>query len=257
MATLAPSRPSLIRGQGFWFYSALAMALTNVAGFSLQMAMGRSSFGAPPIVHSHAIVFFTWVFIYLAQNTFAATGNMALHRRLGWIAAGWMVLMVVMGTAVTVALTRAGRVPFFFTPGYFLVMNPLSVLVFAGLGAAAIAMRRQTQWHRRLHYCGMTMIMGPAMGRLLPAPLMIPYASWGIFAGVLLFPLAGVLHDLRRGGRVHPAWWVGIAVLVATQVSTGLIADSPIGRSLYAAVTAGSPGAAIAPLSYPKPPWMP
>lgn len=136
-------------------------------------------------------MFFGWMAIYLVQNGLASTGNTALHRKLGWVAAGWMALMVVLGISVTVALERAGRVPFFFTPAYFLIMNPLSILVFAGLGASAIALRRQTEWHRRLHYCGTAMIMGPAIGRILPAPLMIPRVGWEVFAGIILFPLAG------------------------------------------------------------------
>jgi hypothetical protein len=206
VTTATGGRSRILEGHRFYLYSAIVMALVNIAAFSLQHAMGRSSFVAsPPLVHAHAIIFFGWVMLYVAQNALASTGNIALHRRLGWIAAAWMVLMVVLGISVTVAMERAGRVPFFFTPAYFLIMNPLSILVFAGLGTAAIVMRRQTQWHRRLLYCGTAMIMGPAFGRILPAPLMMPWVGWGVFAGVMLFPLAGIIFDLRQRGRVHPA----------------------------------------------------
>ena len=70
--------------------------------------MGRSSFGSPLRVHAHAIVFMGWVAIYLLQNVFVATGRMSLHRRLGWIAAVWMIPMVVLGCWVTVSMIRAG-----------------------------------------------------------------------------------------------------------------------------------------------------
>ena len=159
--------------------------------------------------------------------------------------------MVVVGITATVVMVREGRVPFFFVPGYFLVMNSFGVLGFAALLGWAIALRRRTDWHRRLMMCAMTAIMGPAFGRLLPAPLMIPWTAWGIFAGMILFPLAGMIHDLRQRGRVHPAWVAGLAALVGLQLAIELIAVSPIGTALYAAVTAGSPGAAIAPLDYP------
>lgn len=42
---------------------AVVMALVVVAGFSLQVAMGRSSFEAPLLVHAHAVVFMGWVVI--------------------------------------------------------------------------------------------------------------------------------------------------------------------------------------------------
>lgn len=260
MATIAPSRRgrmALIRGQRFWFYSALVMALVNICAFSLQHAMGRSSFyGSPPVVHLHAVVFFGWVMLYLAQNTLAATGHLRWHRQLGWVAAGWMAVMVVLGSVVTVVSVRAGRAPFFFTPAYFLVLDPLSVFVFAGLSAAGIAMRRRTQWHRRLLFCGTTVIMGPAVGRLIPMPLLIPHAGWCVFAVIILFPIAGMIRDLRADGRVHPAWWWGLGAIAVTQVATDLIAYSPVGAAIVRAATAGSPLQGVAPFDYPPPPWL-
>jgi hypothetical protein len=257
MATLAPRRMAVLPGHGFFFWSAIVMALLNVTAFSFQLAMGRSSFHVSPLIHAHALVFFGWVMIYLAQNVFATTGTLPLHRRLGWIAAFWIPLMVALGIAVTVYLTREGHVPFFFTPAFFLIMNPLEILVFAGLAAAAIMLRRKTQWHRRLIFCAMANIMGPAFGRLLPVPLMIPYATWGIFAGMMLFPLAGIIHDLRTRGRVHPAFLWGTGAIVACQLAIGPIAASSLGDAVYRAATTGSPGAAIAPHAYPPPPWAP
>jgi hypothetical protein len=149
---------------------------------------------------------------------------------------------------------QRGAAPFFFEPGYFLIMNALSVLCFAGLTTAAILLRKRTDWHRRLHYCGMAMLTGPGWGRLLPMPLLIPWAGWIVFAVILLFPLAGVIADLRRSGRVHPAWWYGIAAMVGTQAVTALVTYSPLGVAIYGAAVAGSPGSGIAPLVYPPSP---
>ncbi|UZK66175.1 hypothetical protein [Sphingomonas sp. M1-B02] len=257
MATLAGPMPGLGRDDRFFLTMAIAMALTIVAGFSVQVAMGRSTFAAPPLVHFHAFVFFGWVVIYVAQNVLVTRGSMALHRRLGWLAAGWASAMVVVGIYTTVTMVRFASSPFFFRPAYFLVMNSLSVIAFAGLVAAAIALRRRTEWHRRLLFCGMAILTGPALGRLLPLPLMMPYAEWGVFVGVMLFPLVGVIADLRRRGGIHPAWWWGLATIVAMQVSMTLLAYSPLGLSIYGAATRGYPGEAVAPLEFPPPPGGP
>lgn len=257
MATLAAPASGMARGSRFFLVMAFVMAGIVVAAFSLQLAMGRSSFSSPLIVHAHAVVFMGWVALYVLQNIFAANGAMALHRRLGWIGAAWMVLMVVLGTAVTVLMVRRGQAPFFFLPLQFLIFNPLSILTFAGLTTAAIALRRQTEWHRRLHYCGMTLLLGPAFGRLLPMPLLIPYAHEAVFGAVMLFPLIGILADLRRTGRVHPAWLWGIGTIVGLQLVIETLPYSSAGASFYRAVTAGSPGAAVAPLDYPPPPGGP
>ncbi|MEJ0064265.1 MAG: hypothetical protein WDM85_01705 [Caulobacteraceae bacterium] len=126
MAAIAEPLPSFSSrdDRGFFLGGAIAMAVTIAAGFSLQLAMGRSSFGAPPLIHAHAIAFMGWVVIYLTQNILVASGNVALHRRLGWLAAGWVVLMVVLGCAVTAFDIRVVHVPFFFRPAQFLVFDP-------------------------------------------------------------------------------------------------------------------------------------
>ena len=197
MATIAGNRRSAVGDEGFFLRGALAMALVIVAGFSTQLAMGRSSFSSPPLVHAHAIVFMGWITIYVTQNVLVATDRIALHRRLGWIAAGWIVLMLILGCAVTVAMARRGQVPFFFKPLHFLVFDPVALFTFAGLTVAAIMLRRRTEWHRRLHFCGTAMLMGPGFGRLLPMPLIAPYAYEATFAALMIFPLVGVRNFIR------------------------------------------------------------
>ncbi|MEN2787377.1 hypothetical protein ACFOKI_03875 [Sphingomonas qilianensis] len=257
MATLVAPVPRGIQPERFFLTTSIAMAAVVLAGFSLQFAMGRSSFGAPPIVHVHAVVFMGWVAIYVLQNVFVATQSMALHRRLGWIAAGWALAMVVMGCVVTVRMVRAGNAPFFFTPVHFLIFNPLSVFTFAALTAAAIAKRRQTEWHRRLHYCGMAVLLEPAFGRLLPMPLLIPYAYETTFLAVLIFPLLGILRDVRQRGSVHPGFAWGTSLVLGSALLTQAITYSPVGTAIYRVVAAGSPGASVAPDVYPPFPGTP
>lgn len=250
MATIVGAPPSAAR-ERFFLVSAFVMTAAVVAGFSMQLAAGRSSFAAPIRVHIHALVFFGWVALYLTQNILAGAGSLALHRRLGWLATGWVPMMMVMGTLVTVNLVRTAHVPFFFQPAYFLIMDPLTLYVFAGLTAAAIVKRRQTMWHRRLMFCGMTILLGPGIGRLIPMPLLIPYAGEVVFALIMLFPIAGAIRDRRVLGRVHPAWWCGMATITAMQIAINAIAFSPLGLAIYNMVAAGSPGAAVAPLAFP------
>ncbi|MBA3879981.1 MAG: hypothetical protein C0500_09730 [Sphingobium sp.] len=233
---------------------AFVMAGVLIAGFSFNLAMGRSTFARPLLVHAHAIIFMGWIVIYLAQNWFATQGPIALHRRLGWVAVGWLCLMLYFGTAVTVMNVRAGTVPFFFQPLHMLVFDPLSLIGCMALIGAGIAQRKHTGWHRRLNYCGMALLVGPGVGRLLPMPLLIPYAYQAAFWTLLIFPIIGMIADWRRDGRVHPAWFWGLGGMIATEALTNLITFTPIGLALYEAVTAGSPGAAIAPLAFPPSP---
>ena len=253
-ATLAPLNDEPATAERFAFKMAIAMALVVVLGFSTQLAMGRSTFASPVRVHLHAVVFMGWVAILLTQSYLATRGPVALHRKLGWLASGWAALMIVMGFVVTVAMARNGTVPFFFMPQQFLIADPLTVLVFAGITAAAVVNRKRTDWHARLHICGMALITGPAFGRLLPMPLLSPYAFEAAGVATLVFPLAGMIRDQRKLGRIHPAWFVGAGAIVGTILLFDLIAYSPLGDSLYRMATAGTHGASVPGLEFGTPP---
>jgi hypothetical protein len=258
MTTITADAPGKMAPEdSFFLRGAFVMAFVIVAGFSVQLAMGRSSFASPPLVHAHAIVFMGWVTIYVLQTVFATTGRTGLHRRLGWLATVWIAAMLVLGCAVTLALVRGGRVPFFFRPLEFLVFDPMTLFGFAGLTAAAVLLRRRTDWHRRLHFSAMSLLLGPGFGRLLPMPLLAPWA-WEATLGVcMIFPLVGVAWDLRRTGKVHPAWGWGLAVMAGSLLLTEAITYSPVGQALYRQVAAGTPGAAVDPLAFPAPPGPP
>lgn len=258
MASIAqPSPVTSASDDRFFVRGAIVMALLIFAAFTLQHAMGRSTFMAPPLVHAHAFIFMGWVVIYLTQNLLIGTGRIEIHLKLGWIAMGWLFPMVLLGCLVTLAMVRRGQVPFFFRPLQFLVFDPMTLFFFVGLTIAAVTRRRQTDWHRRLHFCGMSLLLGPAFGRLLPMPLLQPWAWEAAFVPCLLFPLAGVVADLRRRGSVHPAWRYGIGAMLACLILTEAITYSPVGSALYRVVTFDSPGATVAPLGFAPPPAGP
>ncbi len=237
------ARAALGRDEKFFFISAIVMAVVLAAGFSIHLALGRSTFAVPLRFHLHGLLFFGWTTLYVVQNSLVATGSLALHRRLGWLATVWIPLMVISGIFITVVNIRAGRVPGFFEPVLFLQMNTLGALCFLALGAASIHMRRSTQWHRRLMFCAMATILAPGFGRLLPMPFLIPWADWATAGASMLFPVAGVIRDWRRDGRVHPAWWWGLGALSGTQLLVRGIAHSAWGLAIYQAVTSGSAAA--------------
>jgi hypothetical protein len=257
MATLASAPPQTAAADSFFRTLAILMALIIVAGFSMQYLAGRSSFAARPLVHLHGLAFMTWVALFVAQAWLATNGPIALHRRLGWIGAGWIAVLLVLGSWISIDVTQRGTAPFFFQPQNFLIANPLSAVVFAALAWTAIRMRKQTDWHMRLHICAMTAIIGPGFGPLLPMPLMIPYAFELAGIAGLVFPVAGMIRDYRKSGRIHPAWYWGIAAVLSVIPVSHTIANSALGDSIYAAVTAGHPGAEVPGLEFPPPPPMP
>jgi hypothetical protein len=259
MATLATtaSYEEPAREERFFSTLAIFMALVIVAGFSTQFLAGRSTFASPLRVHLHAVAFMGWVALFVAQSWLATRGPLALHRKLGWIAVAWMALMVPAAMAVIIATLRKGTSPFFFQPQEFLIGNPLSMFAFVGFTTAAIVMRKRTDWHARLHICGMTMIMGPGFGRLLPMPLLIPYAFEATGVVALGFIVAGMIRDKRKFGHPHPVWWAGIAAMALLIVLPNLLAPTAFGEWLYATTVSGTPGEAVPGMEFAPPPSGP
>lgn len=230
------------------------MAIILVAGFVVQLAMGRSSFNSPVIIHLHAFAFMAWIGITLAQTWLAAGGNLGLHRRLGVLSVGWFVLLLILGPLVTIATVQTGRTPFFFQPQHFLIANPMTLIGFVVLFGEAMLLRHNREWHVRLQVGAFAMLMGPGFGRLLPMPFLPPYA-FEIASGIaIIFLLIGMLRDWRVQGRVHPAWLWSIVALLAVLLLSRVFAFSPIGDAIYAAATAGSPMAGVDGLAFPPPP---
>ena len=103
----------------------------------------------------------------------------------------------------------------------------------------------------------MSMLLMPGIARLMPLPLLQPWAWETAFAASLLFPVVGAWLDKRRCGQVHPAWRWGIATMLAAFVLIEAITYSPVGTALYRAVTDGAPGANVPPLDFAPPPSGP
>lgn len=246
MATLSTDTPkAAASGEGtrFFVIMAFVMAGVIVAGFSFNLAMGRSSFAAPLAFHVHGLIFMGWLALYLAQVVTIATGRVALHRQLGRLAYLWVPAMIAAGTMIILVSLRASGGPFFFAQNEFLISNLAGLAVFGVLALWALRVRRHSGWHRRLMLVAMSALTGPGLGRLLPMPLFIPYA-WPIAVGAsFIFGVIAMIADGRRHGRVHPAYWWGMGVNVGGFLASMALAYSPLGYAITAWVLAGTPGA--------------
>ena len=228
MATTIRRPTALATERLFFFYMAVALLVTAIAGFASDVVIRHVWFtDFPWPAHLHAVVFSSWIILYVVQNWLVADGrNVDLHRRLGWLGAGIAVLMVPIGIAGTLNAVARGSITGMFPLGLFLAMDILGVLGFAGLTFAAIRLRRHAAWHKRLMLCGTILVISPALGRLQALFPLGGFAPFAVIAGMLVYLFAGIAFDLVVMRRVHPAYWWGAATLLALQLLTG-----PIGFS--------------------------
>lgn len=241
--TAAQPQRTPVEGTRFFVIMMFAMASVIIAGFSLNLAMGRSSFAAPLAFHVHGLIFMGWLGLALAQVMTIASGHIALHRQLGRIAYLWVPAMIAAGAMIILVSVRGSGGPFFFAQNEFLISNMAGLAVFGVLALWALRARRYSGWHRRLMLVAMSALTGPGLGRLLPMPLLIPYA-WPIAVSAsFVFGVIAIAVDWRSNGRVHPAYWWGMGINVGGFLASMVLAYSPLGYAITEAVIAGTPGA--------------
>jgi len=237
MATTASNGVGVER---FWQRMAIGLALFIVAGF-LQFALRGfvDPLAAPLWVHLHGVAMLAWLALLIVQPMLATRNAMALHRLLGWAGGALATFIVALGVFTGVASLALHRFPPFFPAPYFLALVTVESLVFGLMVWSAIRRRRTTDWHRRLMIGATIVILEPALGRLLPMPLMVGWSD--IPVGLIQLAVVGIiaLYDRRTLGKVHPATWTIAAVVVAVRVSIYLLAMAPPVVALANRITGG------------------
>lgn len=235
----APQR-GYMADQDFFVRYAVVLALFILFGFAQFAMRGFSSFTtAPAIVHVHGGLMIAWLGIFVAQNMLVHKGELGIHRKLGRFSAGLVAVI-----SVTMAMTGyhavdIGRQPPFFSPSYFLALTFVGALVFGGMVAWAVSLRKQVQWHRRVMLGSMFILLEPALGRILPMPLIMPWGEWLTLAIQLIF--VGVLarHDRKVLGSIHPATKTVAVILILSHLLFELLAVLPPLVSFAEALAAG------------------
>jgi hypothetical protein len=234
----------------FFFSMACVVAAVIVTGFGGYVATGRVTFAAQPwYAHVHAFVFFGWTALFVLQSWLVANRNGELHRKLGWLSVVWVPAMVALGIVLIVNAARYKPSP----PGAppiidILTGNVIQMLTFAVLVAVGIALRRRTAAHRRLMFIATSLLTAQAFGRLVSL-LVTPGPATGaiVIACVAAFPIIGAVHDKWLHGRVHPLWWLGIAIQPLFLAAIELLPASPVGNAMLHLLLDGTPGAAQIP----------
>lgn len=200
----------------------LLMGAAAIAGFWPQY-YGRLLAGdalAPRVanwaVHVHSALFVGWLVLAAAQSQLVRVGRADLHRRLGaalalyGAAAGggglWAALVLAARHVATGDAPERGPI--------LAMFGVTDVLMFGGFLAAACVYRRRPEAHKRLMVLATWSIALVGFGRLLTRAVPVVFAHrWWLAPPFFVLPvLAGIAHDWRTRRRVHPVWWVGLAL---------------------------------------------
>lgn len=214
LAVSAPSRANGLGDQRFFTRLSIALALFIAVGFLQWSLRGYVSINSTPWwVHAHGAFMLLWLAVFTLQNILAERGDFELHRRLGWSAIIVLIGVAVFGSAAGLQAVMLHRIPPFFSNAYFLALTQVEIVLFVGTVAWGLALRRHTQWHRRLMLGATILLMEPALGRLLPMPMLGSAGEWITLAVQLSAVAVVARHDRSLCGEIHPAT-LSVAALV-------------------------------------------
>ncbi|MDB5738744.1 MAG: putative rane protein [Sphingomonas bacterium] len=227
MATLARTPSVRMRSERRFFTTMACVALLLVfIGFAPSFYL-RGLIPIHPLVPlnllvlTHGLVFSSWIILFAVQTGLVATGNIAIHRRLGLLGMAMIAIMIPLAIVTAIGGVHRPTGPPGIDPLSWLAVPLVNVPVFGGMIVTALAFRRSPVIHKRLMLIAMMTMMQPAIGRIpFPPPIRGPVAMLGL-STLVFVPL--MLWDWRTRGRVHPATAWGSAIVVFSYFLTPAI----------------------------------
>lgn len=210
-----------VRGRLFFVVMASAFIVTVFVGFAPTFYLRGSFTQDRPmslLLHVHGTVFSAWIAVFLVQTLLIARGARRLHQRLGWLAAGIAVAMVILVVAAVIEQLR--RPHGFPPPPLALSLSAFDIVVFALLVGAALYLRKRPDWHKRFMVSATIVLLGAPMFRAV-----IHFIGAGDMAKVSIsstllvdaFFLPCFAYDLSTRRRIHPAYALALALIVLDQ----------------------------------------
>lgn len=229
----APARP---RPADFALLTA-AMTATVFLGFYFTY-FGPMMAGvypdSSPLVHLHGWSFFTWYLLLPLQAGLVRFRRLQLHRTLGWVSLALATVMVLTGVTVLGVQVRTALASTDFS--FWLAAGPgilATMLLFASFYAAALVYRRQPAYHKRLIVVASAAGMGAAAFRIFAQAFgQVGWILPASIAATNLFILAGMLLDLRREGRIHRVYLVGLPVCLLVELGLFYSTFTPVGQAV-------------------------
>jgi hypothetical protein len=231
--------PARTTERRLYIAGAIVFALVAFTGFARTYYL-KGVFGTPSLsdlLHVHAAVMSLWVVLFVVQVSLVAANRRDIHRKLGVFGALLAVAVLVVGVATAIESARNGLAPAGTPPLVFMVIPLGAVVVFAVLVAAALILRKRSDYHKRLMLLASLSIVTPAIARFLVANFGITAPP--VFLGLtVVVVVAFIAWDTAKNRRLHPAFGWGLAFFLVSLPARILLAKTPAWMQFAAWMTA-------------------
>jgi hypothetical protein len=212
----ASASPAAVRrfAPSFFFWMTLAMAFFVFGGFGMTYLFPLTSGNfppAPPIVHLHGLLFFSWMILLVVQAGLVGAGNIKLHRSLGTYGIAHAAVVIYTGILLQLIASR---------PGWEVGNPPGTDGIYLGLAAfvgfilmftLAIRNTRRPEIHKRMILLAMLPVLPPGVNRFWYVSLGLDdfFPALYLYATLWSFAIAILIHEWRRTGRISGYSMIG------------------------------------------------
>ena len=217
----------------FFFWMTLAMCFFVFGGFGMTylFPLTRGTFPpAPPIVHLHGLIFFSWMILLVVQAGLVGAGNVKLHRSLGMYGIAHAVVIIYTGILLQLIASSRGLGSGNPTGTDGLYLGLAAFIGFILMFTLAMRNTRRPEIHKRMILFAMLPVLPPGVNRFW-------YVSLGLddfFPVVYLYltlwsmAIAVLIHEWRRTGSISKFSMVGSGWIFVQGVMHEVVVGSPI-----------------------------
>ena len=235
MSEIAASSVSTLRFKpSFFFWMTLAMCFFVFGGFGMNylFPLTQGSFPpAPPIVHLHALIFFSWMILLVVQAGLVGTGNVKLHRSLGTYGIAHATAVLYTGALLQLIGSARGMNAGRSAASDGLFLGILAVAGFAIMFTLAIRNVRRPEIHKRMILFAMLPVLPPGVNRFWYKLLQLdnPIPVFWLYLTLWSFAVALLVQERRSTGKnsvytLFGAGWIFIQ---------GAIHKTVVGSALF------------------------
>jgi hypothetical protein len=199
----------------FYFCMSLVMTGLIVAGFSrtVETNLFHATPPRPLLLWIHGTAFSCWMAFFILQSALVRVSKVSVHRLIGWFGAALAATMVVLGSTITVVMTRFDTTVLH-QKGIdaFMSIPFLDMIAFGTCVALAIYWRKRPEYHRRLLFIATCQLMDAGIGRfdfIFNHNLFYP--------GLDLLIILGMVRDKIVDGRVNKVYLYALPPIMVLQ----------------------------------------
>jgi hypothetical protein len=216
-------RPALVWLSLFWIFVGVGF------GSDLHNYLHEQP-AVPKIVHVHAIATTLWLLTATALVLLVETGNVRLHRSLGWFAVGYAALVLMIAPWSEMSWQALNLHTPNTLPPQFLSVAFSGVVCMAVLLAWGLVLRRNSAAHRRVLMLAIICISDAGFSRMVSLVCPFPTHFLGTYlffeGGTLLLILLMFLWDWKRDRVMKQFLWAASFVVAVTFTATALFFNS-------------------------------